>query len=55
MNTWRKSSYSDSSGNDCVEVAESDGTVLVRDTTDRGGAALAVNAAAWRRFTASLR
>ena len=55
MNTWRKSSYSDSSGNDCVEVAESDGTVLVRDTTNRNGAALAVNAAAWQRFTASVR
>jgi len=54
MSTWRKSSYSDSSGNACVEVAESDNTVLVRDTIDRDGAALTVDAAAWRQFTASL-
>ena len=55
MNTWRKSSYSGSSGNDCVEVAKSDNAVLVRDTTDRDGALLTVDAAAWRQFTASLR
>jgi hypothetical protein len=55
MNPWRKSSYSDSSGNACVEVAESDTAVLVRDTANRDGAVLAVNAVAWRQFTASLR
>jgi hypothetical protein len=55
MNTWRKSSYSGSSGNNCVEVAKSDSTVLVRDTTDCDGAVLTVDAAAWQRFTASLR
>ena len=55
MNTWRKSSYSGSSGNDCVEVAKSDAAVLVRDTANRDGAVLAVDSAAWRRFAASLR
>ena len=55
MNTWRKSSYSGSSGNDCVEVAKPDSTVLVRDTADRDGSVLAVDAVAWQRFTASLR
>jgi hypothetical protein len=55
MNTWRKSTYSDSSGNACVEVAKSDNTVLVRDTTNRDSALLMVDAAAWRQFTASLR
>jgi hypothetical protein len=55
MSTWRKASYSGASGNNCVEVAKSDDTVLVRDTTDRDGAALTVDAAAWRQFTASLR
>jgi hypothetical protein len=55
MTAWRKSSYSGASGNNCVEVAESDTTVLVRDTTDRAGAVLAVDAAAWQRFTASVR
>jgi Domain of unknown function (DUF397) len=55
MSNWRKSSYSGSSGNNCVEVAKSDSPVLVRDTTDRNGAVLTVNAKAWQRFTASLR
>jgi Domain of unknown function (DUF397) len=50
MNTWRKSSYSGSSGNDCVEVAKSDNTVLVRDTANRAGAVLAVPADAWHVF-----
>jgi hypothetical protein len=55
MRTWRKSSYSDSSGNNCVEVAKSDTAVLVRDTANRDGVVLTVGAAAWRRFAASLR
>jgi hypothetical protein len=55
MTTWRKSTYSGSSGNDCVEVATSDNTVLVRDTTDRAGTVLAVRTDAWRGFAARLR
>ena len=51
---WRKSSYSNGGENACIEVASSDG-VLVRDTTDRAGGALNFSAAAWERFTASLR
>jgi hypothetical protein len=51
---WRKSTYSAGSGGDCVEVA-SDGMVLVRDTTDRDGGALAFGAAAWERFLGTLR
>jgi hypothetical protein len=51
---WRKSSHSDSTGGNCVEVsAPSD--ILVRDTTDRQGPALAFRAPAWNRFLASLR
>jgi hypothetical protein len=36
--TWRKSSYSGSSGGECVEVAARHGHILVRDTKahDRG-------------------
>jgi hypothetical protein len=52
---WRKSSYSDASGNACVEVGDAARVVLVRDTTDRGGATLAIPARAWRAFTAALR
>lgn len=50
--SWRKSSYSVDSGNaNCVEVTSVTGTVLVRDTTDRDGGTLTLNARAWRRFT----
>lgn len=50
---WRKSSFSSSMGGECVEVA-SDGLVMVRDTTDRDGGALAFSAAAWTMFIKSL-
>jgi hypothetical protein len=54
MGTWRKSSYSGSTGGQCVEVA-SDAGVMVRDTTDHDGMMLAFSPEAWERFTASLR
>jgi hypothetical protein len=53
-NDWRKSSYS-SNGGECVETASGDGSVLVRDTTDRGGLTLSVPASTWSAFTVSLR
>ena len=37
MDNWRKSSYSDANGGNCVETASGDGLILVRDTTDRAG------------------
>jgi Domain of unknown function (DUF397) len=55
MGDWRKSSYSDGNGGACVEAASGSGTILIRDTTDRGGMTLSVAARAWERFTASLR
>ena len=54
MGNWRKSTYSDASGGQCVEVA-SDGVVMVRDTTDRDGGTLAFSAAAWERFLGTIR
>ena len=50
MDEWRKSSYSDANGGNCVETASDSGVILVRDTTDRGGAMLSVPAEAWRDF-----
>jgi hypothetical protein len=50
---WRVSSYTGGQGN-CVEVAESVGAVLVRDTKNRDGLVLAVSAAAWRRFIGAI-
>jgi hypothetical protein len=46
---WRKSSYSGNGGGECVEVGKAD-RILVRDTQDRTGPALAFTAAAWERF-----
>jgi hypothetical protein len=54
MGTWRKSSYSGSTGGQCVEVA-SDAGVMVRDTTDRDGGTLGFSVEAWAQFTAALR
>jgi hypothetical protein len=53
MGNWRKSTYSDANGGDCVEVASTD-VITVRDTTDRGGGVLVVSTEAWQEFTASL-
>lgn len=47
---WRKASYSASNGGGCVEVADHDHRVLVRDTQDRAGPVLTVTPGAWRRF-----
>lgn len=54
--TWRKATYSSGNGTSCVEAGVSEpGRVLVRDTTDRGGATLAFTAGAWLSFTSGLR
>jgi hypothetical protein len=52
---WRKSSYSSAQGN-CVEVADNDSRVMMRDTKQAGqGPVLTVNSAAWRSFTAKIK
>jgi hypothetical protein len=52
---WRKSSYSNATGGDCVECAASPSLVLVRDTTDRAGVTLSVSGPTWTAFLATLR
>lgn len=48
--TWRKSSYSASSGN-CVEVARTASAVSVRDSKQAGpGPVLGFSHATWRAF-----
>jgi hypothetical protein len=47
---WRKSSYSDNGG-DCVEAANRNGHVLVRDSKQHGrGPVLVLTADAWQAF-----
>ncbi|WP_328563263.1 DUF397 domain-containing protein [Streptomyces coelicoflavus] len=48
---WFKSSYSGSSGDNCVEVAVRTEAVLVRDSKDTDRQALAVSRDAWSAFT----
>lgn len=52
--TWKKSSYSDSSGGDCVEVAVMQVAVHVRDSKDIGGPMLHLEPGSWRRFVGTL-
>jgi Domain of unknown function (DUF397) len=50
---WRTSSHSGGSGG-CVEVVPAPERVLVRDSKDPGGPALAVPLSAWRRFLSTV-
>jgi hypothetical protein len=47
---WRKSSYSGGEGGNCVELADREGRVMIRDTQDRSGPVLKVSAQAWCEF-----
>jgi hypothetical protein len=51
---WRKGSHSGGNGGSCVEVAPATPGVLVRDTTNRAGAVLAISATAWRALLAEI-
>jgi hypothetical protein len=52
---WRKSTYSDGNGGDCVETASDADMILVRDTADRSSVTLTVTANAWRDLLTRLR
>jgi len=51
---WRKSSYSNGTGGECVEVAEFHSTVGIRDSKQPLGPRIAVGNDAWVGFIASL-
>ncbi|MEV2251219.1 DUF397 domain-containing protein [Streptomyces sp. NPDC050147] len=52
---WRKSSYSNGTGGDCVEVADGlPGVVPVRDSKVTSGPALVIPANAWAPFVATV-
>ncbi|SOE14225.1 protein of unknown function [Streptomyces sp. 2323.1] len=53
---WRKSTYSNTNGGSCVEVADDfPGLVPVRDSKNPHGPALLIPAAAWTAFVDSLK
>lgn len=53
---WRKSTYSNDDGGECVEVADNiPDLVPVRDSKNPHGPALLIPHAAWTAFIASLR
>jgi Domain of unknown function (DUF397) len=53
---WCKSTFSNGSGGNCVEVAGNlPGTVAVRDSKDREGPALAVSGRAWSVFAEAIK
>ncbi|WP_435280264.1 DUF397 domain-containing protein [Streptomyces koelreuteriae] len=53
---WRRSSYSNTNGGDCVEITEDfPGVVPVRDSKNPHGPALVVPATAWDAFVTSFK
>lgn len=53
---WRKSTYSDGGGGDCLELADNiPGIVPVRDSKNPDGPALLFRPAAWAVFVEGIR
>ena len=53
---WRKSSYTNGDGGDCVEVVDGlPGVVPVRDSKDPHGPAIVFPAAAWSSFVCAVK
>ncbi|MFF5307627.1 DUF397 domain-containing protein [Streptomyces sp. NPDC013161] len=52
---WFKSSYSTPEGGNCVEVANLDTEVGIRDSKNTAGPALAVRTGAWSAFVSLVR
>ncbi|MCP2259255.1 protein of unknown function (DUF397) [Streptoalloteichus tenebrarius] len=55
VSNWRKSSRSDSKGNDCVEVAGGNELAAVRDSKNPSGPALVFAPAAFAAFVHSVK
>lgn len=54
--SWRKSSYSNGQGGNCVEIADGfPGIAPVRDSKDPAGPMLIFGAAAWAAFIDQMR
>ncbi|MFF7410706.1 DUF397 domain-containing protein [Streptomyces lydicus] len=56
LNGWRKSSYSNGEGAECIEVADGQpGAVPVRDSKNPHGPALVFPASRWSSFIAAVK
>ncbi|SFE19436.1 protein of unknown function [Actinacidiphila alni] len=56
LTTWRKSSYSGTNNDSCIEVADGHTSVVpVRDSKDPQGPALVFTADAWSAFVADVK
>ncbi|WP_200871995.1 DUF397 domain-containing protein [Actinomadura welshii] len=53
--TWRKSSWTGSQGNDCVEIGLVQHMVAVRDSKDPEGPVITFEARAWSAFLSTLK
>lgn len=54
--TWRKSTYSNGQGGDCLELADNiPGTVPVRDSKNPTGVILLIGTSAWAAFIDGIR
>ena len=52
---WRKSSRSDSSGGNCIEIADMSTIITVRDSKNVDGPVLAFGRSAFRTFVGEIR
>jgi hypothetical protein len=54
--TWRKSSYTNAQGGNCVEVAQFPAaSIAVRDSKDPEGPKLVFSSGEWRAFIAGIK
>ncbi|GAA3230325.1 DUF397 domain-containing protein [Actinocorallia longicatena] len=47
---WRKSTYSGSNANECVELADADGRVAARDSKHPDGTILTITRGGWNEL-----
>ena len=52
---WRKSTYTQPQGQNCVEVADLDTGIAVRDSKDPDGPSLLLARESWRNITARIK
>lgn len=51
---WTKSSYSNGSGGECLECAQTETEIFIRDSKSIQGPAISLHPASWQTFVESL-